>query len=254
MKINRYVYILYSQITIVFKGPIYWVLNGGGKISTKKKTTLAIAIAMCFALSIMPMASVADTTKQNTVSTDTNANQNLQIGMTDEKVTEAQKWLKNNNYYNGQIDGYFGIYTENGVKQFQKAAGIKVDGIVGPQTLNAMKAWDQGKAQVKTTSKSQKVSTKKVATSKSAAYGTTKKSTKSYRYASGSYSKYGGYINGMDCWAMSDYLASKYSAMGYTPVIRHAVTSLSSDHRWVEVNGQPVSDYGSLPNIYTPTG
>ena len=247
-----------------------WVLNGGGIISKlNQKNTLAIALAMSFALCVMPMASAVDNVnqmpvakavdnaKQNTISSDANANYNLQFGITDQKVTDVQKWLKNEGYYNQQIDGYFGIYTENGVKQFQKAAGIKVDGIVGPQTLKAMKTWDQNKAQVKTTNKkSQKITTNKASktaaysTSKKAAYATKKStSSKSYRYTSRS-----GYINGMDCWAMSDYLAAKYRAMGYNPVIRHAVTSLSNDHRWVEVNGQPVSDYASLPWIYKPTG
>ena len=232
-----------------------------------QKTTLALAMAISITLCIVPMATATDNANQNMVSPNKNTNQNLQIGMTDQKVTEAQKWLKNNNYYNKQIDGYFGIYTENGVKQFQKAAGIKVDGIIGPQTIKAMNAWDQDKAQVKTTAKkSQKVSTMKVESknaaygtkkynTKKAAYGTTKKfkSTKSYRYASGS-----GYIYGMDCWAMSSSISSKYASQGIQTRTMHAVTSLSSDHRWVQINmnGQWVNapDYASLPWIYKPTG
>ncbi|MGZ7068465.1 MAG: hypothetical protein ACXVHT_09200, partial [Methanobacterium sp.] len=96
--------------------------------------------------------------------------------------------------------------------------------------------------------KSVSTSTKKTSSSSSKS---TKSSSKGTRY----YKSNGwGYINGMDCWAMSDYLAGKYRSMGYSNVvIRHAKTSYSNDHRWVEVNGQPVSDYSNLPGIYRPT-
>ncbi|MCA1702237.1 MAG: peptidoglycan-binding protein [Actinobacteria bacterium] len=38
----------------------------------------------------------------------------------------------------GGIDGIFGPLTEAAVRAFQQGAGIDVDGVVGPQTWNAL--------------------------------------------------------------------------------------------------------------------
>ncbi|HBQ87342.1 MAG TPA: hypothetical protein DD811_12825 [Syntrophomonas sp.] len=45
-----------------------------------------------------------------------------------------QAHLKKMGYYNGQLDGKFGLATQTAVKALQKAVGISVNGIVGPQT------------------------------------------------------------------------------------------------------------------------
>jgi peptidoglycan hydrolase-like protein with peptidoglycan-binding domain len=37
-----------------------------------------------------------------------------------------------------QIDGVFGPKTDDGVRAFQRAGGLAVDGIVGPLTWNAL--------------------------------------------------------------------------------------------------------------------
>ncbi|MGZ7068466.1 MAG: peptidoglycan-binding domain-containing protein [Methanobacterium sp.] len=178
----------------------------------------------------------------------------LKLGATGDQVKKLQQWLKDNEFYTGNVDGNFGADTEAAVKLFQQAVGLKEDGQVGDYTLAAMEQWDQYKAAATNTASASSSSQKVYSNAKtSAAYGTAKKTYTSYSKKYYSTGNGWGYINGMDCWAMSDYLASKYRAMGYDPVIRHAVTSYSNDHRWVEVNGQPVSDYSSLPGIYTPT-
>lgn len=45
-----------------------------------------------------------------------------------------QKNLKEMGYYKGVIDGKFETLTDEAVRELQKAVGIKVDGLVGPQT------------------------------------------------------------------------------------------------------------------------
>lgn len=59
-------------------------------------------------------------------------------GSTGNEVTQIQKKLKNWGYYNGNIDGIFGSKTLSAVKSFQSKNGLKVDGIVGTETLKAL--------------------------------------------------------------------------------------------------------------------
>lgn len=59
-------------------------------------------------------------------------------GSKGEEVRKIQTKLKNWGYYSGSVDGIFGWQTESAVRSFQKKNGLKVDGIAGTQTLNAM--------------------------------------------------------------------------------------------------------------------
>lgn len=49
-------------------------------------------------------------------------------------VYYLQVHLKNLGYYSGALDGKFGLATQTAVKALQRATGISVDGVVGPQT------------------------------------------------------------------------------------------------------------------------
>ncbi len=186
-------------------------------------------------------------TEQKMVNTNS---KELKLGSKGDQVKNLQQWLKENKFYSGNIDGNFGADTERAVKAFQKESGLREDGQVGDYTLLTMEQYDEYKAKATNTA-SASSGEKKVYSSakKSTSYNNAKKSNTKYYRGNG-----WGYINGMDCWAMSDSLAAKYRSMGYSNVvIRHAKTSYSNDHRWVEVNGQPVSDYNNLPGIYRPT-
>lgn len=62
-------------------------------------------------------------------------------------VRELQTRLNALGYSCGTVDGLFGSNTEKGVRAFQKAAGIEVDGEFGPESLKALKAAESaGKA------------------------------------------------------------------------------------------------------------
>ncbi len=60
------------------------------------------------------------------------------MGSRSEEVRQIQTVLKSKGYYTGNIDGIFGTKTKNAVTAFQKANGLKVDGIAGPETLKAL--------------------------------------------------------------------------------------------------------------------
>ncbi len=65
-------------------------------------------------------------------------------------VRALQFLLRNRGFYQGKIDGKFGVLTEKAIRKFQRAKGLKADGIVGPQTwphlLLHLKQGDRGDA------------------------------------------------------------------------------------------------------------
>ena len=59
-------------------------------------------------------------------------------GSRGQEVRTIQDKLKRWGYYTGNVDGIYGSLTVAAVKRFQQKNGLKVDGIAGTQTLNAM--------------------------------------------------------------------------------------------------------------------
>ncbi|MCR5611495.1 MAG: spore cortex-lytic enzyme [Clostridiales bacterium] len=62
----------------------------------------------------------------------------ISYGSRGDDVKKVQQALKKWGYYKGAVDGIFGSGTLAAVKSFQRKNGLKVDGIVGPQTAAAM--------------------------------------------------------------------------------------------------------------------
>lgn len=67
----------------------------------------------------------------------------LQVGSRGARVTEVQIQLRNwgfplNPANRLGVDGIFGAQTDLAVREFQTYAGLSVDGIVGPRTMNAL--------------------------------------------------------------------------------------------------------------------
>ena len=58
----------------------------------------------------------------------------LREGSTGLPVRRAQSRLTAGGFDTGGVDGQFGSRTESGVRVFQQAQGLPVDGIIGPQT------------------------------------------------------------------------------------------------------------------------
>ena len=59
-------------------------------------------------------------------------------GSRGEEVRQIQTKLKRWGYYSGNVDGIYGSGTLAAVKKFQQKNNLKVDGIAGKQTLEAM--------------------------------------------------------------------------------------------------------------------
>lgn len=73
----------------------------------------------------------------------------LRRGDTGAAVRELQEALKRLGHDPGPVDGVFGAKTEAAVKAFQRAAGIAVDGVVGPVTWSKLEAALEAKQQPK---------------------------------------------------------------------------------------------------------
>lgn len=52
--------------------------------------------------------------------------------------TQIQILLQKLGYYQGKIDGVIGSKSKNAIREFQSDAGLKVDGIAGPNTQTAL--------------------------------------------------------------------------------------------------------------------
>lgn len=66
------------------------------------------------------------------------ATRTLKVGSRGDDVKRLQENLNELGYNSGKPDGIFGNGTKNAVVAFQKAKGLSADGIVGPNTQNAI--------------------------------------------------------------------------------------------------------------------
>lgn len=80
----------------------------------------------------------ANNTKAEKSSTTVSTAKTLRKGESGNEVKKLQKKLQELGYYNGTTDGKYGSGTEKAVKAFQKAKGLKADGVAGPTTLQAV--------------------------------------------------------------------------------------------------------------------
>ncbi len=167
---------------------------GGDRIKGKTKYTLIFVL--CAMFSVLPFSVAADTStastngNQNAIQTAAGTNEvsgyGLKIGDNGSKVVELQKWLKNQGYYVGAIDGDFGPYTKLAVEYFQNDSNIVVDGWVADQTVGAMNdltgttfSLSQSTSNDSTSTAATKATTSKVAANDTTSKATTSKATTS---------------------------------------------------------------------------
>jgi peptidoglycan hydrolase-like protein with peptidoglycan-binding domain len=87
------------------------------------------------------IALVADTASQSTLAVAQASGiikPTLKRGSTGPAVKELQQLLFHWGYYFGAIDGIFGIYVENAVKDYQHRVFLAEDGVVGSITWQAL--------------------------------------------------------------------------------------------------------------------
>ena len=82
--------------------------------------------------------SITTTTTTLTVTTTTSSTTTTSLPTTVTSIEEAQILLKNLGIYTGEIDGINGSLTKKAIREFQKLAGLVIDGVLGPNTINAL--------------------------------------------------------------------------------------------------------------------
>ncbi|MBR4703862.1 MAG: spore cortex-lytic enzyme [Oscillospiraceae bacterium] len=92
-----------------------------------KKARLSAALAVLFAVNILLIQ-----LSQNAEAL------SYRQGSSGSVVSKIQQRLREGGYYTYTIDGIYGSRTTAAVKKFQKARGLTVDGICGPNTLSAL--------------------------------------------------------------------------------------------------------------------
>ena len=87
---------------------------------------------------ILPIKSITTTTVPTSSTTTVPTSSTTIPVITITNIKDAQNQLKNLYIYQGKIDGINGTYTKLSLKEFQKRAGLKIDGILGPNTKAAL--------------------------------------------------------------------------------------------------------------------
>ena len=73
-----------------------------------------------------------------------------------EDTKDLQKKLKDLNIYTGDIDGIYGYQTMLSLREFQRKAGLKIDGVYGPNTKTSLDKGEDSYVSVEVTSNDSK--------------------------------------------------------------------------------------------------
>ncbi len=90
-----------------------------------------LSLLLCFSIIICIGAIVFYDTQKNTESQEVLS----KLGSRGDEVRRIQTKLKSLGFFNGTVDGIYGVKTQSAVRQFQKSVGITADGIAGSKTL-----------------------------------------------------------------------------------------------------------------------
>ena len=62
------------------------------------------------------------------------------VKKTHKALMQVQRALKKAGFFKGRVDGKFGPVTAKALKRFQKANGLRADGVLGKMTLAKLQA------------------------------------------------------------------------------------------------------------------
>ena len=104
------------------------------KLTLHKLLHTSAGKSLCILLSITIIICIGATFKINA---DKNEAQQVlsRLGSRGDEVRRIQNKLKALGFFNGTVDGIYGVKTQRAVRNFQKSVGITADGVAGQKTL-----------------------------------------------------------------------------------------------------------------------
>ena len=101
---------------------------------------LLLAVVLLLALSCVAAAqnTNSSTTAQGAASSATRNKRGPVFRATKDQIKQAQTLLRERNLYSGEVTGKLNDSTRAGLKEFQKAEGLKVTGTLNRVTLEKM--------------------------------------------------------------------------------------------------------------------
>lgn len=104
----------------------------------KKLLTLTLALSLLFVYSIAASAQDSSTTSKTTARSSSTRKRGPVFRANKEQVNQAQVILKARGLYSGGTTGKLDEATRAGLKEYQRAEGIKVTGTLNKLTLEKM--------------------------------------------------------------------------------------------------------------------
>lgn len=97
-------------------------------LHSKKGKAICILLCATIIISIFTLTAIPKAEQESTEVLS-------KLGSRGDEVRRIQTKLKSLGYFNGTVDGIYGIKTQSAVRKFQKSVGITADGIAGNKTL-----------------------------------------------------------------------------------------------------------------------
>jgi peptidoglycan hydrolase-like protein with peptidoglycan-binding domain len=102
------------------------------------KRLLWVIVTIVLAFGAAAVAQNSNTSKTNANKSSSNANRRPIFRASSDQIKQAQAILKQRNFYTGEQTGKLDDSTRAGLKEYQKAEGIKVTGTLNKVTLEKM--------------------------------------------------------------------------------------------------------------------
>ena len=128
---------LYEDLTLLLTRAL---LRASHKEDKKMKTllTLTLSLSLLFVCSIAVSAQDSSTTSATPAKANGNRKRGPVFRANKEQVNQAQVILKARGFYGGGTNGKLDEATRAGLKEYQKAEGLKVTGTLNRLTLEKM--------------------------------------------------------------------------------------------------------------------
>lgn len=104
----------------------------------KRLLTLTLSLSLLFAYSIAASAQDSSTSSRTTDKSTSSRKRGPVFRANKDQVNQAQSILKARGFYSGTTTGKLDDATRAGLKEYQKAEGLKVTGTLNKSTLEKM--------------------------------------------------------------------------------------------------------------------